>query len=47
VLGGRDEFGERVGGVLRRLPAVGECADLYALTFAARSSALCARFAAW
>ena len=46
LLGGRDEAGERVGDVLRRLAAVGERPDLYLAAFA-RCSALYARFAAW
>jgi hypothetical protein len=41
----RDEAGERVRDVLRRLAAVGERPDLYRAAFA-RCSALYARFAA-
>ena len=47
VLRRGEEGSERVRGVLRRLPAVRERAELYTCALAARSSALCARFAAW
>jgi hypothetical protein len=46
VLRRREPVGEQVTDLLRRLPAVGERADVYRAAFA-RSSALCARFAAW
>ena len=42
----RDEIGECVCGLFRRLAAVGERPDLYRAPFA-RCSALRARFAAW
>jgi hypothetical protein len=46
ALRGPDPVGERLRRLLRRLSAVGERADVYLAAFA-RSSALCARFAAW
>lgn len=46
VLRLRDEAGERVRGVLGRLAAVGQGAELDQ-DFAARNDALYARFAAW
>ena len=42
LLRGGEELGERVGGLLGRLAAVGQRAD-----FDASHSALCALFAAW
>jgi hypothetical protein len=42
----RNEVGERVCGLFRRLAAVGESPDLYRAAFA-RCSAFRARFAAW
>jgi hypothetical protein len=46
VLRTSDEVGERVRGVLGRLAAVGECADVYRAVFAARCAALYSRLAA-
>ena len=46
ALRGSDPIGERTRRLLRRLPAVGERADLYVAAFV-RCAALYARFAAW
>ena len=47
VLRPADERGQRLRGLLGRLPAVRQCAELDQDGFAARIDALCARLAAW
>jgi hypothetical protein len=47
ALGRRDKAGERLRRGLGRLPAVRQRAELDQGALAARSDALCARFAAW